>query len=335
MPNTFDPDAFVTRIGERLVREFNDARSATSPSTIGAAMEKPVRHQLEQILPRGIAVGSGFVIDTKGGTSRQMDVVLYERDICPVFSVNNTPETTYYPCEGVIAIGEIKSAIDKRSLEDSFKKIASAKSLKRHAVHHPVPDPKSGERFVIDRGYGSFQKPSILNFDKGDNYAERAQIFGFILAGKARLSPDTFCSLFRELARQSGDDLSPNFVATLSGEVLVWSELARGLVRSIEKKNDSGDFALIERTGSDLAPKTKLSAMSANCFHYSDGNDTFRTLVRWLCDVYRNGKTSDVAAFDSYFHEKSVSSSGNHRYVAKHGTSVADIVQQLGIRKHL
>ena len=57
-------------------------------------MEQPVRKQLEQILPRGLAVGSGFVIDSYGGTSRQTDVVLYEKDICSVFSINDTPETT-------------------------------------------------------------------------------------------------------------------------------------------------------------------------------------------------------------------------------------------------
>ena len=42
------------------------------------AAEQPVRDQLEQVLPRGIAVGEGFVIDSYGGTSRQQDVVLYD-----------------------------------------------------------------------------------------------------------------------------------------------------------------------------------------------------------------------------------------------------------------
>ena len=107
MDSTFDPDAFVRRIGERLVDEFNDARAATTPGTVGSAMEQPVRKQLEQILPRGLAVGSGFVIDTYGGTSRQTDIVLYERDICPVFSINDTSETTYYPCECVVAAGPL------------------------------------------------------------------------------------------------------------------------------------------------------------------------------------------------------------------------------------
>ena len=102
MDGTFDVDKHIARIGVRLVREFDEARAATSPTAVGDAMEFPVRKQLEQLLPRGIAVGSGFVIDSYGATSAQTDIVLYERDICPVFSINDTPGTTYYPCEGVI-----------------------------------------------------------------------------------------------------------------------------------------------------------------------------------------------------------------------------------------
>ena len=113
MRSTFDPGNFVRRIGRDLVHAFARAREATTPELVGDAMEQPVRDELEQILPRGIGVGSGCVIDTRGGTSRQMDVVLYERDLCPVFCINKSPETTYYPVEGVLAVGEVKSRIGK------------------------------------------------------------------------------------------------------------------------------------------------------------------------------------------------------------------------------
>ena len=144
MQRNFDPDAFIQRIGRRLVEQFDDARAATSPSTVGAAMEQPVRDQLEQILPRGLGVGSGFVIDSYGGTSRQTDIVLYEKDICPVFSINNTPETTYYPCECVVAAGEVKSELNGNSLRDAFSKIASVKQLQRHMTRLCLPFISSG-----------------------------------------------------------------------------------------------------------------------------------------------------------------------------------------------
>ena len=105
MKKTFSVDDFVARIGERLVMEFEAAREATTPVAVGDAIEQPVRDQLEQILPRGIGVGSGFVIDSSGATSRQTDVILYEKEICPKFSINKARGTEYYPCEGVIAVG--------------------------------------------------------------------------------------------------------------------------------------------------------------------------------------------------------------------------------------
>ena len=131
MDQAFDPDKFIARIGQRLVEKFDYARAGTTPVTVGDAMEQPVRDQVEQILPRGIAVGEGFVIDSEGGTSKQTDMILYERDICPKFSINNTPGTTFYPCEGVIAVGEVKSTLDRRTLRDAFEKIASVKKLQR------------------------------------------------------------------------------------------------------------------------------------------------------------------------------------------------------------
>ena len=136
MDTTFNPDAFIRRIGQRLVSEFDDARGVTTPGTVGSAMEAPVRRQLQQILPRGIAVGSGFVIDSYGETSRQGDINTVRAGYLPVFSINGTPETTYYPCECVIAVGEVKSALGQGSLQDAFKKIASVRRSPNPVLHN-------------------------------------------------------------------------------------------------------------------------------------------------------------------------------------------------------
>ena len=173
MSRTFDPDAFIRRIGERLVDEFKDAKAGTTPSTVGSAAEQPVRDQLEQVLPRGLGVGEGFVIDNYDGTSRQQDVVVYERDICPVFSVNRTAQTTYYPCEGVIAVGEIKSRLDGDSLEDAFRKVASAKELRRYDVTDLMPHPTTGEPIPLKRNYLSPHRDSVVPTGRGTG-TERA-----------------------------------------------------------------------------------------------------------------------------------------------------------------
>ena len=58
LPSGFDSIDFIGRLGHSLVRQVEEARQATTRPLIGAAIESPVRKRLEQILPRGIAVGS-------------------------------------------------------------------------------------------------------------------------------------------------------------------------------------------------------------------------------------------------------------------------------------
>ena len=98
-----------------------------------------------------------------------MDVVLFENEICPEFAINNDPASTYYPCEGVIAVGEIKTAIDSRELEDIFKKVQSVKELRRFVRPSPSGTPRM-EDYVAFRKYGSLisaatPKPGDYNQD--------------------------------------------------------------------------------------------------------------------------------------------------------------------------
>ena len=331
MDQNFDVEAFTTRVGRRLVEQFDDAKAATSPTTVGAAMEQPVRDQLEQILPRGIAVGSGFVIDSEGGTSRQTDIVLYERDICPVFSINNTPETTYYPCEGVIAVGEVKSTLDRQSLEDAFKKIASVKRLERHVVHHPVPMPDTGRRPVNTRGYGTIQGDSILRVMEDEEPAETAQILGFVIAGALRVQPDTFCEAFKEFNQQIGDQLSPNLVAILSGALLTWGNITMGKIRQTEWSDRKNGYILSERTGTQPTWETSWSAQNANWFTYSE-EESFRALIRWISQIYREGRTTDARAFDRYFLQKSGSTPTSIKYIPKGNMTIEAALKSFGIQ---
>ena len=186
MERNFDPDAFIRRIGERLVDEFKDAKASTTPATVGSAAEQPVRDQLEQILPRGIAVGEGFVIDSYGGRAVSR-MYLVREGYCPVFSINRTPQTTYYPCEGVIAVGEIKSSLDRASLQDAFEKVASVKRLRRHAVHDFMPHPTTGEPIPLRRSYLTPHRGSVVKLDEERDGKERLEIFGFVLGGESRL----------------------------------------------------------------------------------------------------------------------------------------------------
>ena len=303
MDRAFDPDKFIRRIGERLIDEFEDAKSATTPSTVGSAAEKPVRVQLEQILPRGIAVGEGFVIDSYGGTSRQQDVILYERDICPIFSVNDTPETTYYPCEGVIAVGEIKSSLDGKELEDSFRKIESVKKLQRHNVPHSMPHPTTGHAMPSRRNYLTPSGDSIVDVNEGMTQEENAQIFGFILAGESKLIHKTLIEKFNSLSAGKDWSLLPNALVTLDGYFVHWGKIAKAERKEI-MKSGHGTFGVTTHKDGPEGWHQLWSAKNATHAGGAQYPDPFRILIRWLKRAAETGRTSDVKAFDRYFEEK-------------------------------
>ena len=309
MDTNFDSDKFIRRIGERLVDEFKDAKAATTPSTVGSATEQPVRDQLEQILPRGVGVGEGIVIDSYGGTSRQQDVIVYERDICPVFSINNTPQTTFYPCEGVIAVGEIKSLLDRNSLKDAFEKVASVKRLRRYIVHNFMPNPSTGAPIPKRRNYLTQGHDSIINVNEESDSKERSNIFGFVLAGESRLKQETLVEVFLELAAGTGDSLSTNLLATLDGYALSWGNVSKQERKETYRSEDGTYGVRVYKDG----PQTWQVSWSAETATHVGGfenSDAFRLLVRWIRQGIELGKTSGVRAFDRYFEAKTSGESG-------------------------
>ena len=328
MDRSFDQDAFIRRIGERLVEKFKDAKAGTTPATVGSAAEQPVRDQLEQVLPRGVAVGEGFVIDSYGGTSRQQDVVLYERDICPVFSINDTPQTTFYPCEGVIAVGEIKSRLDRNSLENAFNKVASVKALRRHAVAHFMPHPETGVPIPRKRKYLSpGGDESVINLNEAPEQKESERIFGFVLAGESRLSHESLVATFRTLSAGMDESLVPNLLVTLDGYAVRWGKIAKGERKEVRKSGDGTYGVTVYRDGPE-GFRSSWSAAMATHVGGSEEVETFRLLVRWIRQATEQGRTSHVRSFDRYFEAKYPNQSGTVFCIPK--LRLSDLAQHAG-----
>lgn len=321
MDRSFDVGNFISRIGERLVMEFSDAKSATSPTAVGDAMENPVREQLEQILPHGIAVGSGFVIDSYGRTSQQTDVVLYEREICPVFSINNTPEATYYPCEGVIAVGQVKSIFNRSRLEEEFKKIASVKRLQRFPVYHPIPHPNTGAPLPLERNYGVTQTPSVIDARKIEQSDCIRQVFGFILGGEVNLKPSTLMNEFVELTKEIGEGYSPNLAVFLDHGQLQWGTITTRRTES-GWMEDTQSFGLRERYDGPATWNPSRSAVEGDVLYYSNNRKPFSVLIRKIFGVYTSGKTSDISAFDRYLLKGDDSPIDQVAYLPKNGMTL-------------
>ena len=265
----------MENLGQGLIREFAEARQATTGPLIGAAIETPVRKRLEQVLPRGIAVGSGCVIDSYGNCSRQQDVVLYERDNCPVFSVNDTPESTYYPCEGVLGVIEVKSSITGNTLRDAFEKIASVRNLTRHNVMERLV--MRGEPRPEYRRYHNTQMATAISLvePKDLELPGLHQIFGAVLGGTLELKYKTFGDRCSALVSEFGHDNAPNMVAILdSGALLPCSITAEG-------------------------NRAQFSAKTASHFMFVEGAP-LQELIDRVHMTYRHGVTSPTEVFSRY-----------------------------------
>lgn len=265
MDHKFNSQEFLKNVSEDLVYNFTKAGRATTPALVGSSRESEVRAKLKMLLPSMVEIGTGCIIDTEGGTSKQTDIVLYEKDHCPVFSINANPEATYYPCEGVIAAGEIKSTLNKKELVDSIEKIKSIKTLKRYS-----------ENPLIWRSYGTTSRmegtekeilsPKIKPFD---------QIYGFILCQSFGQKIETLLQTYGECISSSEAYLAPNMLISLEDGVIMYvSGVGNKVVESM--------------------------TAATHLYHFNTENENFQYLLKKLHLFCTSGRTSDVFPFHRY-----------------------------------
>ena len=273
MEKSFDSVSFVSDLSQELISGFEKAGKATTPATVGAAREHAVREKLERILPGHVGIGSGFVFDSYGRTSKQTDIVLFEKGICPIFSIEGTPETTYYPCESVIAVGEIKSTLDSDDLVDAFAKIESVKSNVRY-----VPDSINWRKYLgILAAHGA----------ESERYSQRDkpldQVFGFILCQSIGLKVETLLTKCKEEAIKRETHLLPNIIVSLNDGIVVW--------------NDSKNSRIC------------IDAHNADSLFMSNSPVSgFQYLLSRLNIFISSGRTSAVLPFNKYILDNSFSS---------------------------
>lgn len=269
---SFNGPAFIQHVAQRLVHEFEFSAGAGTPGLIGAAKEHPARLQLERLMPEGIAVGSGIVVDSYGGVSKQQDIIIYEK-LCPVSTHNGAAEATYYPVEGVLAAGEVKSTLSKQELADAFAKSASVKSLRRHAI---ADDDGLGLGPTVSfRHYG---QGTLFAATKQDEFNQDAnslhQVYYFVLCQKFGTAPATLLSNAADFVRTGGAARAPNFIASLTdGYILPHKSLTNSITRA---------------------------AMEADGLIFCD-QPTFARLLSMIRIYIHSGKTVDRAHYERYF----------------------------------
>ena len=104
-------------------------QSVPHDPTMGAVNEAHFIDLLQRYLPDRYSVDSGIVIDSKGNTSDQIDVVIYDQIYTPTLLDQHNHH--FIPAEAVYAIFEVKPEIDKGKLEYAANKAYSVRKLTR------------------------------------------------------------------------------------------------------------------------------------------------------------------------------------------------------------
>jgi hypothetical protein len=275
MEQTFNINAFLEHLANELINNFSFAGQATTPGLVGSAREKTTRQKLESLLPPMVGVGTGCVIDSFGKTSKQMDIILFEKNLCPVFSINDNPETTYFPCEGVIAVGEIKSTLNNAELEDIFAKIESVKSLRRFATPSKgVLVPVETVSFRHYGNTGAFECTKEEEFNQDTKRTD--QIFCFAFCGQLGVQPQTLLDKFSELSKKYPKQNLINLISILN----------HGLLLYMNKKQKQ-----IRYWNGDDTDSVYLTSKRANNFQF---------LLNRLIEVVRSNRTTETKAFSKY-----------------------------------
>jgi hypothetical protein len=100
---------------------------------------------LQPVLSSDFLAGSGLVIDSHGGTSSEVDVVVFDKFHVPAVLYKGSDGL--FPIEGVYYYGEIKSRLTKPELKDAVEKFRRYRSL------NPLPNRQGqkewGPRFIF------------------------------------------------------------------------------------------------------------------------------------------------------------------------------------------
>lgn len=120
------------------------------PGAKGDAAEFDWVGAIDDFLPRRYRVSKAFVIDADGEISDQLDLVVHDRQYCPLFF--DYGGSRFIPAESVYAVFEIKQELTRENVLYAAEKAASVRKLRRtsreivhaggiHEARQPFPIP--------------------------------------------------------------------------------------------------------------------------------------------------------------------------------------------------
>jgi hypothetical protein len=127
----FSLQEMLTSAGQRMRADLAE-RMVEHPGELGTGREEIIRRFLRSYIPARFDVSTGFVFDSKGNVSKQLDIIIANALLCPRFETAGG--NRFYPCESVVAVGQVKSSLTSdTALQSALENLESVKELDRSA----------------------------------------------------------------------------------------------------------------------------------------------------------------------------------------------------------
>ncbi len=115
---------------ERMIADLSEVRTVHEhPTAKGDGTEFHWLEMLQKRLPARYRADRAFVIDADGQRSDQIDIVIHDRQFCPVLL--DTAGGRHIPAESVYAVLEVKQDLSRKQVEYAGEKIESVRRLHR------------------------------------------------------------------------------------------------------------------------------------------------------------------------------------------------------------
>lgn len=159
-----------------LDARFKQSQDILHSASKGTIRELIIKEVLRPFLPECYGLSGGECFDSNGKTSKQMDVVIYDKLYS--YTIPYFDDFIQFPCESVYGNIEIKSKLNKDEFEKAINNVLSLKSLQReNSTPWTVnpnnkisiegkPDEKSNYFFGIIFAYESVDYKTVLNYIK-------------------------------------------------------------------------------------------------------------------------------------------------------------------------
>lgn len=148
MQKSLNPSQYIQQLGLDLIEELSQSAKPSLPTSLStlaenphapkrenmlpAKKENPVWKKLKGILPPGIGIASGYIIDSFGNSTDFCNFILYEEAATLRFYQTEDDAKAIFNCEGIVAVGEIAGDAEPHIVSEAVKRLRMVKRLKRY-----------------------------------------------------------------------------------------------------------------------------------------------------------------------------------------------------------